>query len=95
MIDKHDLHHEFPEYYDRIHELKTNNTHFARLFDPLASLATALKEGRDVRGARAVLLAQSGETIHVRVTLFPIRDQDKVVGGVSIFHLETTAPRAS
>ncbi|HNC24683.1 MAG TPA: cache domain-containing protein [Opitutaceae bacterium] len=62
---------------------------------PLASLATALKEGRDVRGARAVLLAQSGETIHVRVTLFPIRDQDKVVGGVSIFHLETTAPRAS
>ncbi|MER0169506.1 MULTISPECIES: YdcH family protein [Nitrosomonas] len=33
MIDKHDLHHEFPEYYDRIHELKTNNTHFARLFE--------------------------------------------------------------
>ncbi|MBL8501487.1 MAG: DUF465 domain-containing protein [Nitrosomonas sp.] len=32
MIDKHDLHHEFPEYYDRIHELKTNNSHFARLF---------------------------------------------------------------
>ena len=21
MIDKHDLHHEFPEYFDRIHEL--------------------------------------------------------------------------
>ena len=33
MIDKHDLHHEFPEYYDRIHELKINNTHFARLFE--------------------------------------------------------------
>ncbi|MBX9637898.1 MAG: YdcH family protein [Nitrosomonas sp.] len=33
MMDKHDLHHEFPEYYDRIHELKTNNTHFARLFE--------------------------------------------------------------
>lgn len=33
MIDKHDLHHEFPEYYDRIHELKTNNSHFARLFE--------------------------------------------------------------
>lgn len=33
MIDKHDLHHEFPEYYDRIHELKTQNSHFARLFE--------------------------------------------------------------
>jgi len=33
MMDKHDLHHEFPEYYDRIHELKTNNNHFARLFE--------------------------------------------------------------
>ena len=33
MIEKHDLHHEFPEYYDRIHELKTQNSHFARLFE--------------------------------------------------------------
>jgi uncharacterized protein YdcH (DUF465 family) len=38
MIDKHDLHHEFPEYYDRIHELKTNNTHFARLFEEYQDL---------------------------------------------------------
>lgn len=33
MLDKHDLHHEFPEYYDRIHELKASNNHFARLFE--------------------------------------------------------------
>lgn len=33
MIEKHDLHHEFPEYYDRIHELKTHDSHFARLFE--------------------------------------------------------------
>lgn len=31
--EKHDLVHEFPEYKDRIHELKTGNAHFARLFD--------------------------------------------------------------
>ena len=31
--EKHDLHHEFPEHYDRIHALKLSNTHFARLFD--------------------------------------------------------------
>ncbi|WP_394807624.1 YdcH family protein [Nitrosomonas sp.] len=33
MIEKHDLHHEFPEYYDRIHELKINNSHFVHLFE--------------------------------------------------------------
>lgn len=32
-FDKHDLHHEFPEYDDRIHELKMNNKHFSRLFE--------------------------------------------------------------
>ena len=32
-IEKHDLIHEFPEYRDRIHDLKTTNHHFARLFD--------------------------------------------------------------
>ena len=32
-IEKHDLHHEFPEYHDAIHELKMNNAHFKKLFD--------------------------------------------------------------
>lgn len=31
--EKHDLIHELPEYKDKIHELKTHNPHFARLFD--------------------------------------------------------------
>lgn len=31
--EKHDLIHEFPEYKERIHELKVSDTHFARLFD--------------------------------------------------------------
>ena len=31
-IEKHDLHHEFPEFNDEIHELKMTNNHFARLF---------------------------------------------------------------
>lgn len=29
---KHDLVHEFPDFRDRIHELKMSDTHFARLF---------------------------------------------------------------
>jgi len=31
--EKHDLVHELPEYKERIHELKTSDPHFARLFD--------------------------------------------------------------
>ncbi len=31
--EKHDLVHEFPEHRERIHELKTSDAHFARLFD--------------------------------------------------------------
>ena len=31
--EKHDLVHELPEFKDKIHELKTSNNHFARLFD--------------------------------------------------------------
>lgn len=29
----HDLHHEFPEHKDKIHELKMKGGHFRRLFD--------------------------------------------------------------
>ena len=31
--EKHDLLHEFPEYREQIHALKTSNAHFARLFE--------------------------------------------------------------
>ena len=31
--EKHDLHHEFPEYTKEIHYLKMHNNHFARFFD--------------------------------------------------------------
>ncbi|MDG1752384.1 MAG: YdcH family protein [Thalassotalea sp.] len=31
-IEKHDLHHEFPEFNDEIRELKISDAHFSRLF---------------------------------------------------------------
>lgn len=31
-LEKHDLHHEFPEFNDEIHYLKMNDNHFSRLF---------------------------------------------------------------
>ena len=39
-IEHHNLLHEFPEFKDKIHQLKTSNHHFARLFDEY-HLATA------------------------------------------------------
>ncbi len=33
LIEKHDFHHEFTEYYDRTYELKASNSHFVRLFN--------------------------------------------------------------
>lgn len=32
LNEKHDLHHEFPEFNDEIHDLKMNDAHFSRLF---------------------------------------------------------------
>lgn len=32
-LEKHDLHHEFPDFTDEIHHLKMNDNHFARLFN--------------------------------------------------------------
>lgn len=31
--EHHDLVHELPEYRDKIHEMKTSNSHFAKLFE--------------------------------------------------------------
>jgi uncharacterized protein YdcH (DUF465 family) len=38
----HDLHHEFPEYNDRIHELKMSDNYFKRLFDEYDELVHEL-----------------------------------------------------
>jgi uncharacterized protein YdcH (DUF465 family) len=32
-LEKHDLHHEFPDFNEEIHYLKMNDKHFARLFN--------------------------------------------------------------
>ena len=36
--EHHDLHHDFPEFKDEIHLLKTGNNHFARLYDEYSKL---------------------------------------------------------
>jgi len=42
-VEHHDLHHEFPELNDKIHEMKTSNNHFRRLFDEYHELTTEVE----------------------------------------------------
>jgi len=41
--EKHDLVHELPEFKDKIHQLKTNNAHFAKLFNEYDELDHAVR----------------------------------------------------
>lgn len=37
-MDKHDLHHDFPELGEKIHELKISDAHFKKMFDEYDAL---------------------------------------------------------
>jgi CHASE3 domain sensor protein len=56
----------------------------APMLDPIAQ---ALKEGHDLRDLPALLTDKRGRQIAVRLTLFPLRDGNKVVGGVATLEL--------
>jgi PAS domain S-box-containing protein len=45
-------------------------------------LTLALRDGRQIQDRPALLLARAGKTTPVRYSLFPLHDQDKIVGGV-------------
>lgn len=46
-VEHHDLHHEFPELHDRIHELKVSDAHFRRLFDEYHELTKEIEKMED------------------------------------------------
>lgn len=43
VVEHHDLAHEFPQYKERIHQLKIENHHFARLFDEYNALTKRIE----------------------------------------------------
>ena len=57
----------------------------------LESLARALKDGRETPPCSATLLNEQGRPVDVTVRLFPLRDNDQVVGAVSIIQLAASA----
>ena len=46
-VEHHDLHHEFPELHDRIHELKLSNSHFRKLFEEYHDLTRSIEKMED------------------------------------------------
>jgi PAS domain-containing protein len=61
----------------------------ALLVDPLSQ---ALAEGRDLRDLPAIVEDKMGRKTPVTLTIFPLRDRDKVVGGIVILQI---APKTS
>jgi uncharacterized protein YdcH (DUF465 family) len=41
-MEKHDLHHEFPELNEKIHSLKVSDNHFRKLFDQYHEINNAI-----------------------------------------------------
>jgi PAS domain S-box-containing protein len=62
----------------------------APMLDPISQ---AMNDGRDLRDQNATVADKLGRTFPVRVALFPLRDRDKVVGGVVILQLLREAPK--
>ena len=58
-------------------------------YDPLAR---ALADGHELRERHAVITAGNGLILPVLVSLFPLRDRDKVVGGVVVIKSPSSSP---
>ncbi|MAG75453.1 MAG: YdcH family protein [Thalassotalea sp.] len=70
--EKHDLHHEFPEYKEAIHELKISDNHFARLFKEYHELdheVLRIEQGVE-NTSDEYLEQQKKQRLHLKDTLF-------------------------
>jgi PAS domain S-box-containing protein len=60
----------------------------APVFDPLVR---TLKDGHELRNRSAMVRTKGGQSVSVRLSVYPLRDRDKVVGGVVILQIPTSA----
>ena len=71
-MEKHDLLHEFPEHHDKIHQLKTENHHFRKLFDDYHELDHQLlriKTGIEIATDEALKELKS-RSLHLKDELY-------------------------
>lgn len=71
-IEHHDLVHEFPEHREKIHNLKMENAHFAKLFDAyhVATKEIERLEGAGVPVSDATLENQKKERVQLKDQLY-------------------------
>lgn len=68
----------------RVVQLEDANNEAVR--SPIGAIAQALRDGRELRERPAWVEDRRGQKVAAKVTLFPLRDRDKVVGGILIVH---------
>jgi uncharacterized protein YdcH (DUF465 family) len=71
-IEHHDLAHEFPEHREKIHHLKLENAHFAKLFDEyhLVTKDVERLEGEDGPVSDEAIETQKKERIQLKDQLY-------------------------
>lgn len=76
-MEKHDLHHEFPEFEQQIHDLKISNAHFKKLFDEYHSVNNTIhriETGAEVT-TDEVLTAERLKRVHLKDEIYGILTQ--------------------
>ena len=68
----------------RVVQLEEKNAEVA--LSQIGAISQALREGRELRERPAWVEDRRGRKVAAKVTLFPLRDRDKVVGGILIVH---------
>ena len=78
--EKHDLHHELPEFKDEIHHLKMNDAHFSRLFKEYHELdqeVIRIEQGVE-NTSDEYLEQQKKQRLHLKDALFTMLNAHKV-----------------
>jgi len=81
IIEKHDLHHEFPEFSEEIHRLKMNDAHFSQLFKAYCELdqeVHRIKKGTE-HNADVYLEQQKKKRLHLKDELFVAIKKEKSI----------------
>ena len=71
-LEKHDLIHELPEFREKIHEMKINNAHFAKLFQQYHELdheVHRIETGAET-SSHDYLESRKKERLHLKDLLF-------------------------
>lgn len=71
-MEKHDLLHEFPDYQEKIHQLKMHDPHFKNLFDEYDALEHEIRRlntGVEL-GSDAFIHSQKAKLLHVKDLIF-------------------------